>query len=84
MELLVDLLTSPKLWAIITPAGMVTAILGYALYKMFLRYDKLQEQRISEWKQMREEYTHLCTEVNKTLDTVLKVIGNRNSNGGSK
>jgi hypothetical protein len=84
MELLSDLLLNPRLWSIITPAGLVTAVLGYALYKMFLKYDKLQEQRISEWKQMREEYTHLCTEVNKTLDTVLKVIGNRNSNGGSK
>jgi len=82
MELLADLITNPRLWSIITPAGLVTAILGYALYKMFVKYDRLQNLRIEDIKKFNDEYQTLTKDVNQTLDTLLKVIGNRNGNGG--
>lgn len=83
MELLSDLLLNPRLWSIITPAGLVTAVLGYALYRMFVRYDKLQEQRLSEWKNMVDDYNHLAKDINNTLDLLIKLSG-KNGNGGSK
>ncbi len=82
MEFLTDLLTNPKVWSILTPAGVVTVVLGFALYKLFEKYDKLQEQRLQEWKSMVDDYNNLVKDVNKTLDTLLKVIGNKN--GGVK
>jgi len=84
MDFLIDLLSNPKLWSILTPAGIVTMVLGFALYKLFDKYDKLQEQRLAEWKSMVEDYNKLTVDVNKTLDTLLRVIGSKNGNGGTK
>jgi len=84
MDFLVDLLSNPKLWSILTPAGIVTIVLGFALYKLFDKYDKLQEQRLAEWKSMVEDYNNLAKDVNKTLDTLLRVIVTKNGNGGTK
>lgn len=84
MDFLTDLLTNPKVWSILTPAGVVAAVLGFLLYKLFDKYDKLQEQRLTEWKSMVEDYNNLVKDVNKTLDTLLRVIGSKNGNGGTK
>lgn len=83
MELLSAVLTDPKLWSILTPAGILVIILGYTIWKLFRLYSDLQEKRIAEFKEMNREYTALANEINRTLDTVLKLIGNK-SNGGSK
>jgi len=83
MDFIVDLLSNPKLWSILTPAGIVTIVLGFALYKLFDKYDKLQEQRLAEWKSMVEDYNNLAKDVNKTLDTLLRVIVTK-GNGGTK
>lgn len=84
MDFIIDLLSNPKVWSILTPAGIVTIVLGYALYKLFEKYDKLQEQRLAEWKSMVEDYNNLAKDVNKTLDTLLRVIVTKNGNGGTK
>jgi len=84
MDFIVDLLSNPKVWSILTPAGIVAGVLGFALYKLFDKYDKLQEQRLTEWKSMVEDYNKLTVDVNKTLDTLLRVIGSKNGNGGTK
>ena len=39
---------------------------------------------MNDWKTMKDEYNHLSTDVNKTLDAVLKVIGRNGNNGGGK
>jgi uncharacterized membrane-anchored protein YhcB (DUF1043 family) len=82
MELLADLLTNPHLWSIITPAGVVMAILGYVIFRLFQKYDKLQELRIADIKKFNEEYQQLTKDINQTLDTLLRIVGNRN--GGNK
>jgi uncharacterized protein YdbL (DUF1318 family) len=84
MELLADLLTNPHLWSIITPAGLVMAILGYALYRLFQKYDRLQEQRVTDIKKFNEEYQQLAKDVNATLDLLIKLTGSKNGNGGNK
>jgi hypothetical protein len=58
-------------------------VLAYALYKLFQKYDRLQEQRLHEWKSMVEDYNHLAKDINNTLDLLIKLSG-KNSNGGSK
>ncbi len=84
MDFITDLLSNPKVWSVLTPAGIVTIVLGFALYKLFEKYDKLQEQRLAEWKSMVEDYNNLAKDVNKTLDTLLRVIVTKNGNGGTK
>lgn len=84
MDFLVDVLSNPKVWSVLTPAGILIIVLGYALYKLFDKYDKLQEQRLAEWKSMVEDYNNLAKDVNKTLDTLLRVIVTKNGNGGTK
>ena len=84
MDFIIDVLSNPKVWSILTPAGIVTIVLGFALYKLFEKYDKLQEQRLAEWKSMVEDYNNLAKDVNKTLDTLLRVIVTKNGNGGTK
>ena len=49
---------------------------------MFVKYDRLQNLRIEDIKKFNDEYQTLTKDVNQTLDTLLKVIGNRNGNGG--
>lgn len=83
MDIITSILGNPKLWSILTPAGVVTIVLGFALYKLFDKYDKLQEQRLAEWKSMVEDYNNLAKDVNKTLDTLLRVIVTK-GNGGAK
>lgn len=57
--------------------------LSFALYKLFQKYDRLQEQRLLEWKSMVDDYNHLAKDINNTLDLLIKLSG-KNSNGGSK
>ena len=51
------------------------AVEAYAIWKLFSMYSKLQEQRLEEWKNMVENYNTLVKDINKTLDTLLQVIG---------
>ena len=83
METLISLLTDPKIWSILTPAGIVAGILGYALYSLFKKYDKLQELRVDDIKKFNIEYQQLAKDVNQTLDLLIKLTG-KNGNGGSK
>jgi hypothetical protein len=82
MELL-TLLLDPKFISIVGPLGILAVVEGYVIYKLFDKHEKLQEARLNEWRSMVEDYNKLCSDVNKTLDTLLKVVG-RNGNGGSK
>lgn len=59
------------------------AALSYALYKLFQKYDRLQEQRLHEWKSMVDDYNHLAKDINNTLDLLIKLSG-KNGNGGVK
>lgn len=60
------------------------AALSVALYKLFQKYDRLQEQRLHEWKGMVDDYNHLTKDVNATLDLLIKLSGKNNGNGGTK
>jgi len=57
--------------------------LSYALYKLFQKYDRLQEQRLNEWKGMVDDYNSLAKDINNTLDLLIKLSG-KNGTGGSK
>ena len=80
MEFLLSLLTDPKILGILTLPVVCMVVEAYALYRIFQKYDSLQEARIRETKEMNDEYIHLSQDINKTLDAVLTVIG-RNGNG---
>ena len=62
---------------------IVIGALSFALYKLFQKYDTLQEQRLQEWKGMVDDYNHLAKDVNATLDLLIKLSG-KNNNGGPK
>jgi hypothetical protein len=78
MEFLLNLLTDPKMLSVLTFPTVAIMVLTFALYKLFQKYDRLQEQRLHEWKSMVEDYNHLAKDVNQTLDTLLKVMGKKN------
>lgn len=78
---LLKLLLDPKVLSVITPAGVLVGALVWGLYRMAQKYDELQEKRIAEWKQMNDEYTELTTDINKTLDLLIKTVGRKNGNG---
>lgn len=84
MEFLINLLTDPKMLSVLSLPTIAIGVLSYALYRLFQKYDRLQETRNRESKEMNNEYIQLSNDINKTLDAVLKVIGNRNGNGGTK
>jgi hypothetical protein len=82
VDTIVELLSSIK---VIGPIGVIALIEAWALYSLFNRLEDLQEKRLQDWKDMKEEYTKLSENINSTLDTVLKIIGRRNGdkNGGN-
>jgi hypothetical protein len=69
--------------SVLTFPTVAIMVLSFALYKLFQKYDRLQEQRLHEWKSMVEDYNHLAKDINNTLDLLIKLSG-KNSNGGSK
>lgn len=83
MDFIIQLLTDPKILSLLSLPTICMLVLGFALYKLFQKYDKLQNLRVDEARKMNEEYNQLVSDINKTLDTVLRVI-NHNGNGGSK
>ncbi len=80
MEFLLNLLTDPKVLSVLSLPTACLFALSFALYKLFQKYDALQEQRLNEWKGMVDDYNHLAKDINQTLDTLLKVIGNNKGN----
>lgn len=78
MDTLIELLGSIK---VIGPLGIVAVIEAWAIYSLFNKLEDLQEKRLQDWQQVKDEYTQLSKEVNSTLDTVLKVLGKKNGNG---
>jgi len=84
MEFLLNLLTDPKMLSMLSLPTIAIVALSYALYKLFQKYDRLQEQRLHEWKSMVDDYNHLAKDINNTLDLLIKLSGNKNGNGGSK
>lgn len=85
MEFLINLLTDPKVLSVLSLPTIVIGALAFALYKLFQKYDKLQEQRLTEWKDMVDHYNTLAQDVNKTLDLLIKLSGkNGNGNGNGK
>jgi hypothetical protein len=84
MEFLINLLTDPKVLSVLSLPTIVIGALSFALYKLFQKYDRLQEQRLHEWKSMVDDYNHLAKDINNTLDLLIKLSGNKNGNGGSK
>ena len=80
MDILLDILNNIK---IIGPLGVVALIEAWALYSLFNKLEDLQEQRLNDWKQMKDEYTQLSQDINKTLDAILKMFGRKSGNGGN-
>jgi hypothetical protein len=72
---LLKLLLEPKVLSVIGPLGLIAIVEGVALYKMFKVVLDLQEKRLNEWKTIKDEYVQLSNDLNKTLDSVLRVIG---------
>ena len=75
MEFLLNLLTDPKMLSVLSLPTIAIGILSYMLYKLFQKYDRLQDQRLHEWKSMVDEYNHLAKDVNQTLDLLIKLSG---------
>lgn len=80
MDTIIELLSSIK---IIGPIGVVALLEAWAIYSLFNRLEDLQEKRLQDWKDMKDEYTKLSESINSTLDTVLKIIGRKNGGNGN-
>lgn len=81
MDFFLNLLTDPKILGILTLPVVCMAVEGFAIYKLFSLYSKLQESRLNEWKGMVEDYNKLCSDVNNTLDLLIKLSGKNNGTG---
>lgn len=81
MELLVSLLSDPKLWSVLSLPMVCILVEGMCIYKLFQKYDALQEQRLKEWSDMVNDYNKLCNDINGTLDLLIKVSGKNNGTG---
>jgi hypothetical protein len=75
MEVLLNLLTDPKVISVLSLPTACIFALSFALYKLFQKYDALQERRLNEWKGMVDDYNHLAKDINNTLDLLIKLNG---------
>jgi hypothetical protein len=80
MDILLDILNNIK---VIGPLGVVALIEAYAIYSLFNKLEDLQEKRLNDWQTMNKDYQDLSTEINRTLDAILKMFGRKNGNGGN-
>ena len=78
METILELLSNIK---VIGPIGIIALIEMWAIYSLFNRLQELQDKRLEDYERMKNEYTQLSQDINRTLDTVLKIIGRKNGNG---
>jgi hypothetical protein len=81
MDFLLNLLTDPKILGILTLPVVCMAVEGFVIYKLFSLYSKLQESRLNEWQSMVKDYNKLCSDVNNTLDLLIKLSGKNNGTG---
>ena len=84
MEFLISLLTDPKILSILSLPTIAVGALSFALYRLFQKYDRLQEQRLNEWKNMVDDYNHLTKDINQTLDLLIKISGKNGNGTGTK
>lgn len=80
---LFKLILDPKVLSILGPLGLAAIVEGYWLMQLFKKYDGVQEKRLDENKQMQKEYMELSTDINKTLDLLIKAFQKNNGNGGN-
>jgi predicted PurR-regulated permease PerM len=78
VDTIIELLNSVK---IIGPLGVVAVIEAWAIYSLFNKLEEIQEKRLQDWQQMKDEYTQLSSDINKTLDVLIKTLGRKNGNG---
>jgi len=78
VDTLIELLSSVK---VIGPLGVVAVIEAWALYSLFNRLEEAQNKRLEDWQAMKDEYTQLSSDINKTLDVLIKTLGRKNGNG---
>lgn len=83
MDVLISLLTDPKILGLLTLPIICMIVEAYVIWKLFKLYSDLQEKRLEEVTKMNQEYINLSNEINKTLDLVVKLSGKRNGNGDS-
>lgn len=85
---LITLLLNPKVLAILGPLGVLCLVIFYSSYKviayLFKRYDEIQEKRIHEAQEMQKEYLELASDIDKTLNLLIKTVSKRNGNGNGK
>ena len=89
MEIITALLASPKVLAVLGISG--TLLLGIAtiFYRLFMKflkkYEEVQELRLKESQENTKDYFELATELQKTMDILIRTVSrkNSNSNGGS-
>jgi hypothetical protein len=81
VDTLITILTDPKFLTIVGPLGVAAALEAWAIYSLFTRLEDLQEKRLQDWQTMKDEYTQLSSDINKTLDVLIKTLGRKNGNG---
>ena len=77
MDFLLDILNNIK---IIGPLGVVACVEAYAIYVLLNKLEEQQEKRLQDWQSMKDEYTQLSSDINKTLDAILKMFGRKGGN----
>ena len=84
METLLNLLTDPKILGMLTVPIICMGVEGFVIYKLFKLYNALQESRLTEWKNMVDDYNHLTKDINNTLDLLIKLSGKSGNGTGTK
>lgn len=89
-----SLLLNPKLLAIFGPIGAILISVCVMLYRFYReerkraidaekKNDEIQEKRLKEAVEMSKDYHELVSDMDKTLDAVLKVIRRPKNGNGS-
>ncbi len=89
---LITLLANPKILAALGVSGTLLLGFCYTMYKLYIHHrikheetlekiEELQEKRIGEHDEMRKAYYELASDMEKTLNAVLKAIRTKKSDG---
>lgn len=79
---LLNLLLEPKVLFTFGPLGVVAGVEAWALYYLHKRHEALHTDYLNKVIALKDEYVHLADHLENTLDTLIKLLGERKGERG--
>lgn len=74
---LLNLLLQPKVLFTFGPLGVMAGVEGWALWYLWKRHEVLHTDYLNKVLALKDEYVHLADHLESTLDTLIKLLGER-------